>query len=151
MKPIDDTKIPEVNIELENRFKTEREEWKDKIITLVKSIGDTRKLSEAQIQQLSFRQIVQEKLAEYRILQEKRQEIYDKQYTSRFREYHTGYDLKLSNTEKNIFVQSDCSAIKSQIKMISVQITYFEECVKTLDNLGFAIKNKIEIVSQQLM
>ena len=141
MKPIDDTKIREVNIELENRFKTEREEWKDKIITLVKSIGDTRKLSEAQIQQLSFRQIVQEK----------RQEIYDKQYTSRFREYHTGYDLKLSNTEKNIFVQSDCSAIKSQIKMISVQITYFEECVKTLDNLGFAIKNKIEIVSQQLM
>ena len=151
MKPIDDTKIREVNIELENRFKTEREEWKDKIITLVKSIGDTRKLSEAQIQQLSFRQIVQEKLAEYRILQEKRQEIYDKQYTSRFREYHPGYDLKLSNTEKNIFVQSDCSAIKSQIKMISVQITYFEECVKTLDNLGFAIKNKIEIVSQQLM
>ena len=65
MKPIDDTKIREVNIELENRFKTEREEWKDKIITLVKSIGDTRKLSEAQIQQLSFRQIVQEKLAEY--------------------------------------------------------------------------------------
>ena len=54
MKPIDDTKIREVNIELENRFKTEREEWKDKIITLVKSIGDTRKLSEAQIQQLSF-------------------------------------------------------------------------------------------------
>ena len=40
--------------------------------------------------------------------------------------------------------------MKQQVRIFTIQITYLEECVKTLDNLGFAIKNKIEIVSQQL-
>ena len=49
------------------------------------------------------------------------------------------------------FVNTDVAALKLQVKMISVQISYFEECVKTLDNFGFAVRNKIEIVSQQLI
>jgi hypothetical protein len=50
-----------------------------------------------------------------------------------------------------MFVQADCKALKLQIKMIHTQIVYFEESIKTLDNLGFAIKNKIEIMSNQLI
>jgi hypothetical protein len=34
--------------------------------------------------------------------------------------------------------------------MMRAQILYFEECVKTLDNFGFAVRNKLEILSQQL-
>ena len=61
------------------------------------------------------------------------------------------YDIKLSSSETQAFVQSDCKALKLQIKMIQTQIIYFEESIKTLDNLGFAIKNKIEIMSNQLI
>lgn len=151
MKPIDDSKTIEVNKELENRLKEERNNWKEDIIKLVKSIGDTKKLTEAQVLQLSYRQMVQEKIAEYSILVEKRQEALDKQYTQRFKEYTNGFELKLNSTEKTAFINADCAALKFQIKMINTQIRYFEECVKTLDNLGFAIRNKIEIVSQQLI
>jgi hypothetical protein len=75
----------------------------------------------------------------------------DKQTADRFREYKLSYDIKLSSSETQMFVQSDCKALKLQIKMIHTQIIYFEESIKTLDNLGYAIKNKIEIVSHQLM
>lgn len=151
MKPIDDDKINKTNITLEERFKEERADWNDKIITLIESIKHTSKLSEAQVVQLSYRQMVQDKLAEYRILHEKRQEMFDKQTTERFREYKLGYDIKLSSAETQAFVQTDCKALKLQIKMIQTQITYFEESIKTLDNLGFAIKNKIEIMSNQFI
>jgi hypothetical protein len=151
MKPIDDEKIKKTNVELEKRFKEERDKWLKDITALVKSSGDTSKLNEAQVFQLSYRQMCVEKICEYRVLLEKRQELFDKQCASRFREYTTNYDLKLSGSEKQLFIQSDCSELKLQIKMISVQINFFEESIKTLDNLGFAIRNKIEIVSKQLI
>lgn len=150
MKAIDDSKTIGVNKELESRFKEERTNWNKDIIELVKCLSNTTKLSEAQVTQLSYRQIIQDKLAEYRILKEKREETYDKLCQVRAREYTTGSEVKLTNAEKNKYASNDHAAMKQQVQMIGTQITYLEECVKTLDNLGFAIKNKIEIVSQQL-
>ena len=151
MKPIEDDKINKTNEILEERFKEERGDWNDKIIQLVETIKHTSKLSEAQVIQLSYRQMIQDKLAEYRILHEKRQEMLDKQSADRFREYKLSYDIKLSSSETQMFVQSDCKELKLQIKMIHTQIIYFEESIKTLDNIGYAIKNKIEIMSHQLI
>jgi hypothetical protein len=151
LKPIDDDNINKTNITLEERFKEERADWNNKIITLIESIKYTQKLAEAQITQLSYRQMLQDKLVEYRILHEKRQEIFDKQTVDRFREYKLSYDIKLSSSEAQAFVNADCKALKLQIKMIHTQIVYFEESIKTLDNLGYAIKNKIEMMSNQLI
>lgn len=151
MKPIDDDKINKTNVTLEERFKDERTDWNGKIIDLIESIKQTSKLAESQVIQLSYRQIIQDKLAEYRILHEKRQEMLDKQTVDRFRDYKLSYDIKLSSSETQAFVQADCKALKLQIKMIHTQIIYFEESIKTLDNLGYAIKNKIEMMSNQLI
>ena len=151
MKPIDDDKTNKTNVTLEERFKDERTDWNGKIIDLIESIKQTSKLAESQVIQLSYRQIIQDKLAEYRILHEKRQEMLDKQTVDRFREYKLSYDIKLSSSETQAFVQADCKALKLQIKMIHTQIIYFEESIKTLDNLGYAIKNKIEMMSNQLI
>jgi hypothetical protein len=150
MKPMEDKKIFEQNVKLEEELKKEREEWKNKVIELVNMMKDNKKLSEAQVFQLSYRQQAQEKLAAYRILLEKRQGMLETQMTSRFRDYCLSYDIKLSGAEKNSFVSADCNALKQQVNMIKTQITYFEECVKTLDNFGFAVRNKLEIISQQL-
>ena len=95
MKPIDDDKTNKTNVTLEERFKDERTDWNGKIIDLIESIKQTSKLAESQVIQLSYRQIIQDKLAEYRILHEKRQEMLDKQTVDRFRDYKLSYDIKL--------------------------------------------------------
>ena len=102
MKPIDDAKTKELNVEIEKRFKEERNQWLEDITKLVKSTGDNSKLNEAQVYQLSYRQMCVEKICEYRILLERRQEMFDKQMASRFREYTTSYDIKLSSSEKQL-------------------------------------------------
>lgn len=151
MKPMDDKKILEQNTKLEDELSKERAEWKDKVLELINMMKDNKKLSEAQVYQLSYRQQVQEKLATYRILVEKRQGMLETQMTARFRDYCLSYDIKLSSAEKNSFVSADCNALKQQVNMIKAQIIYFEECVKTLDNFGFAVRNKLELLSQQLI
>lgn len=151
MIPLDDKKIVEQNELLEKELEKERADWKNKVIELINMMKDNKKLSEAQVFQLSYRQQVQEKLATYRILMEKRQSMLENQMVSRFRDYSLKYDIKLSSAEKNAFVSADCNALKQQVNMIKTQITYFEECVKTLDNFGFAVRNKLEIISQQLV
>lgn len=151
MKPIDDAKIIEKNNILEEQLKNERKEWNDKLEKLVMSIADTKKLTEAQVYDLSYRQQCQEQLAIYKIALEKKQEQLDILARDRYREYTQQYDIKLSGTEKQAFINADMKAMRLQIKLIQVQIDYFTESVKTLDNLGFAIRNKIQIVSEQLM
>lgn len=151
MKQMDNSKILEQNAKLEEELSKERTEWKDKVLELINMMSDNKKLSEAQIYQLSYRQQVQEKLANYRILLEKRQSVLETQMTNRFREYSLNYDIKLNSAEKNSFVNADCNVLRQQVNMMKAQILYFEECVKTLDNFGFAVRNKLEILSQQLV
>ena len=148
---MDNSKILEQNAKLEEELSKERTEWKDKVLELINMMSDNKKLSEAQIYQLSYRQQVQEKLANYRILLEKRQSVLETQMTNRFRDYSLNYDIKLNSAEKNAFVNADCNVLRQQVNMMKAQILYFEECVKTLDNFGFAVRNKLEILSQQLV
>ena len=150
MKPFDDKKTIEVNEQLEIGLNKEREEWNGKVIELVNMMKDNKKLSEAQVFQLSYRQQVQERIAKYKTLVEKKQGELDKQTVSRYRDYMLNYDIKLNDKEKSAFVSADCTALKQQVNMMRIQINFFEECVKTLDNFGFAVRNKIEILSQQL-
>lgn len=151
MKQIDNKKTLEQNTGLEKELNNERGEWNEKIIELINMMKDNRKLSEAQVYQLSYRQQVQERIAIYRILKEKRQGMLDTQLKERFREYTIGYDIKLNGSEKSAFSNADCAALRQQVNMINTQIEYFLECVKTLDNFGFAVRNKLEIISQQLI
>ena len=65
MKPMDDKQTVEQNTRLEQELEKERAEWKEKVIELINMMKDNKKLSEAQVFQLSYRQQVQEKLATY--------------------------------------------------------------------------------------
>lgn len=151
MKEIDETKTQTLNDELEKRFKKEREEWNEKMFDVINSIKDNKKLTEAQVIQLSYRQIIMDKLTEYRVLCDKRQESYDKLIQKRADTYENQSARKLSAVDKKMYLAGDYASLNRQIKLIDRQICYLEETVKTLDNLGFAIKNKIEIVSNQII
>lgn len=151
MKIIDETKTQEINEELCKRFESERVDWNDKLFNVIEYIKDNKKLTDAQVLQLSYRQIVMDKLTEYRILCDRRQESFDKLIQKRSNEYENQSARKLSAVDKKISLSGDYASLNRQIKLISRQISYLEETIKTLDNLGFAIKNKIEIVSNQLI
>ena len=56
---------------------------------------------------------------------------------------------KLNDKQKVNMVEADLSILDKQIGFLTTQIEYFKECIKTLDNLAFAIRNRIRLDDEQ--
>lgn len=151
MKPYDDTKIVEANSNLEETFKKERELWQTQVGELIESIKHSNKLTDAMVLGLSYRQQIIEKIAYYRQAMYKRKSQLDVLKADRYRRYTIEGDLKMTGTEKNDAVSADLTAVNYQLSLLQNQIDYLSETNQTLTNLQYAIKNKITILTEQIM
>lgn len=146
----DDSQIKTANEELEIRLAKDRTEWKDKINNLVHSMKNMGELSECQINMLSYRQILLDKTSDFKTMIYKRNGTWERYYRSKYREYTLNYDVKLTSGEKHQFIKADLSSLKLQIDMLQSHVDYYYECIKTLDNLAFAIRNRIRLDEEQM-
>jgi hypothetical protein len=79
----------------------------------------------------------------------KRNAAWERYYKIEYREYSINYDLKLTGGEKHQFIRADLSSLKNQIEMLQGHVEYYQECIKTLDNLAFAIRNRIRLDDEE--
>jgi hypothetical protein len=145
----DDTQIKEANEELESRLAKDRKEWKDKIKDLIGKIKNMSELSECQVRMLSYRQILLDKVSDFKTTIYKRNATWERYYKNQYREYSINYDVKLTSGEKHQFIKADLSSLKTQMEMLQSHIDYYYECIKTLDNMAFAIRNRIRLDDEQ--
>jgi len=142
---IDDKQIKEANDQLELRLGSDRDEWRVKIQDLVSRLKNMNELAECQVRMLSYRQILLDKVTDFKTTIYKRNATWDKYYKELYRKYSIDYDVKLTNGEKHQFIKADLSALKIQLDMLQSHIDYYYECIKTLDNMAFAIRNRISL------
>jgi hypothetical protein len=140
-----DTSTGEANEVLATRLATDRANWKEKITNLVGLLKEMSNLSECQVLMLSYRQILLDKITDFKTTKHKRQAAYDRYFKLKFREYSLEYDIKLSSGEKAAFIKADLSHLKTQMEMLQSHMDYYQECIKTCDNLAFAIRNRISL------
>jgi hypothetical protein len=145
----DDTQIKQANEELELRLTTDRVDWKNKINELVLKIKNMNELAECQVNMLSYRQILLDKVTDFKTMIFKRNATWERYYRSQYREYTLNYDVKLTSGEKHQFIKAELSSLKIQIEMLQSHVDYYQECIKTLDNLAFAIRNRIRLDDEQ--
>jgi hypothetical protein len=145
----DDTQIKQANEELELRLTTDRVDWKNKINELVLKIKNMNELAECQVNMLSYRQILLDKVTDFKTMIFKRTATWERYYRSQYREYTLNYDVKLTSGEKHQFIKAELSSLKIQIEMLQSHVDYYQECIKTLDNLAFAIRNRIRLDDEQ--
>ena len=141
----DDTKIKEANEELEKRLAKDRDNWKGKISELVGKLKNMNSLADCQVMMLSYRQILLDKITDFKTTKNKRQATYDKYYKIQYREYSVNYDIKLTSGEKVAFIKADLANLRTQMDMLQSHMDYYQECVRTLDNMAFAIRNRINL------
>jgi len=145
----DDTQIKQANEELEARLTSDRIDWKNKINELVLKIKNMNELAECQVNMLSYRQILLDKVTDFKTMIFKRNATWEKYYRSQYREYTLNYDVKLTSGEKHQFIKAELSSLRTQIDMLQSHVDYYYECIKTLDNLAFAIRNRIRLEDEQ--
>ena len=145
----DDTQIKQANEELELRLAKDRTEWRDKIKDLISKIKNMSELSECQVRMLSYKQISLDKVSDFKTTIYKRNATWERYYKNQYREYSVNYDVKLTSGEKHQFIKADLSSLKTQMEMLQSHIDYYYECIKTLDNMAFAIRNRIRLDDEQ--
>jgi|TARA_R110001592_G_scaffold32818_1_gene114572 hypothetical protein len=140
-----DASTGEANEELAARLASDRSNWKEKVTSLVGLLKEMVNLSECQVLMLSYRQILLDKITDFKTTKHKRQAAYDRYYKIKYREYSIDYDIKLTNGEKAAFIRADLSHLRTQMEMLQSHMDYYQECIKTCDNLAFAIRNRINL------
>jgi hypothetical protein len=145
----DDNATGTANEELGTRLTKDRNDWKIKISDLVNLLKSMNDLSLCQVTMLSYRQILLEKITDFKTTKQKRQGAYDRYYKIKYREYSLEYDIKLTSGEKVAFIKADLSHLRIQMEMLQSHIDYYQECMKTCDNLAFAIRNRIRLDDEQ--
>ena len=131
--------------EIDDKMAEERVDYSSKISIIIKLIGDIEKISEAQVLMLSYRHMLVDRITTYRAALYKKKSTDANYKKLRFEYYKTQHDLRLDYREINQFIDSDMSSRIRQTELIENQISYFQQCIETLDKLGFSIKNKIQV------
>ena len=135
--------------ELEEALEKERIEYSSKIGELFPMISKVEKISEAQVLMLSYRHMLVEKLAKYRAANYKKKSNDQNYRKLRFEYYKTQHDVRLDYREINEFINSDMSLRIRQTDLLESQMTFYSQCIDTLDRMGFAIKNRVYFFQQR--
>lgn len=132
-------------IQLDEFFGKQRQDWTTKIKDLAGRLkNEIKGLEEIMSLVVSYRQILVESLATLNNRVRAQRSTIDKQYKILWLEYYK-YDYKITDKQREKFIEADLSDERHILSLIEVQIEFIEGSIKTLDNMGFAIKNRIDM------
>lgn len=131
--------------EIEDALEKERTEFSSKISEVIKMINRIDQISEAQVLMLSYRHMLVDKIIKYRAAIYKKKANDQNYKKMRYEYYKTQHDVRLDYREITQFVESDSALRTRQTEILENHINFFQQCIETLDKLGFAVKNKIQV------
>ena len=130
--------------QLDDYLSKQRNDWTSKIKTLTEELKLGNNLEEVSAYTLSYRQILVENLATMGNRIKSQKATVDKKYRDKWIEYFS-YDYKLTDKMREKFVEADISDDTQILELLITQKGFIEGSVKTLDNMGFAIKNRLDM------
>ena len=131
-------------VKLDAYLNEQRQEWTTKIRDLAKCFKSVDKLNDAMVQIPSYRQILIEQIAQLNIKIRQQQAKLSKTYKSKFVSYYE-YDYKLTDKQKESFIKADMSEDSMILNLLETQMDFMRESVKTLDNMSWAVRNKLQL------
>ena len=135
---------------IETLLEKERIDWGKKIQALISDIKDAHKLAKAQSLMLSYRHMIVDKIIEFNILLGKKRANDANFSKTRYQYYKTNHDVRLDHREILEYIKSDMALRNRETNLIENQVSYYRQCIETLDKMGFAIKNKVTLATNDI-
>lgn len=129
---------------LDEYLGNQRVEWTSKIRSLTDDLKLGNNLEEVSAFTLSYRQILVENLATMINKIRSQKTVVDGKYKEKWMEYYS-FDYKITDKQREKFVEADIADDTHILELLQTQKSFFEGSIKTLDNMGFAIKNRLDI------
>lgn len=136
--------LQEKILKLDEYLNNQRIEWTEKIKGLTEDLKRGNNLEEVSAYTLSYRQIMVDQLASLGGRIRTQKSVVDRKYKQKWIEYYQ-YDYKLTDKQRERFLEADLADDKHMLELLETQKAFLEGSIKTLDNMGFAIKNRLDI------
>lgn len=131
-------------VRLDEMLAAQRLDWTNKVKALAEDLKAGTSLHEVASFALSYRQILVEALASIASKVRTQKGKIDKLYKEKWISYYT-YDYKLTDSQREKFIKSDLSDELQLHEMLEDHKDFLTGTVKTLDNMGFAIKQRMDM------
>lgn len=132
-------------LRISKKFKARREEVSKEIYQNIEKLSNLKTLKDAQVNMLSLRQRL---LEDNHTLLEHISVLRKKFRDEKAKEMETlskNMQLRYQSNEKNVVIDGRTSAIKETLEIFENQIEFFNESIKTIDNVIFGIKTRLDI------
>jgi hypothetical protein len=129
---------------LDVKLSTQRTEWSNRIKDLAQSLRNINTMEVTIADVLSSRQTLIDQMAYINMKIKEQKSKISIRYREAYIRYYE-YDYKLGEKQKEKFIETDLADPNMILSHLENQMDFFKESVKTLDNMGFAIRNRLAL------
>lgn len=127
------------------RFESERLTWTELIKEIASRFKNVEDLVNVQVDLYSQRQQAVEYTQYLTVLQSKIRKGMIAEWKKAYEQLSMNEDFRYNEREKSKMADEKISSIKMKSEIVQAHIDFFKESVKTIDNMIFGIKHRLDI------
>jgi len=129
---------------LDRKLGEQRSNWTNKITELAHGIKHLNGMEIVIADILHTRQLLVEQLMYIQIKTKEQKKSIDVKWKEAWIRYYQ-YDYKLTDKIRAQFLEAELADDKMIHSLLENQVEFYRESVKTLDNMGFAVRNRLAL------
>lgn len=131
--------------EFSDKLEKTRTFWLEKVKSMSNNLLNINKLAECQVELYSYRQICIE--YQFNVLNAiaKLNKTYKRKRLERWKYYKNEQQMRIDKDAMELHIDVDIENLSQQHTLLSNQLEFAKETVKTIDNLIYGIKHRISI------
>ena len=129
---------------LDQKLSAQRNEWSVTIRNLAQSLRNINTMEITIADVLSSRQTLVDQMAYINVKIKQQKNTISARYREAYIRYYN-YDYKLGEKQKEKFLENDLADDNMILSHLENQMDWLRDSVKTLDNMGFAIRNRLAL------
>ena len=130
---------------ISKKFQDRRAEVSKEIYENIEKLSNLKTLKEAQVNMLSLRQRLLEDnhtLLEHITIFRKK---YREERSTEMENVSRNLQIRYQANEKTVVIEGKTSNTKESLEIFENQVSFFNESIKTIDNIIFGIKTRLDI------
>jgi hypothetical protein len=127
------------------RFERERNEWTEKVNLIASHFKKIDDMVEVQVDLYSQRQLAVDYIQQLMSLQTRLKKAWLTEWKKVYESLVTDQDYRYSEKERTKFADEKTGNGKLKIDIMQVHIDFFRETVRTIDNMIFGVKHRVDI------
>jgi hypothetical protein len=135
----------ETKAKISKKFQDSRSKVSKEIYENIEKLSNLKTLKEAQVNMLSLRQRLLEdnhSLLEHITALRKK---YREDKATEMENLSKNLQIRYQSNEKTLVIDGKTSTIRESLEIFENQISFFNESIKTIDNIIFGIKTRLDI------